>query len=75
MPRSKLSETHSKKCRKISSFGGDPEEFDPIDDDKPLRDSRVHRQNERHVEDLIRERLVTFLVKGRYNGVRTLYYI
>ena len=39
MPRSKLSETHPKKCRKISSFGGDPEEFDPIDDDKEMRPS------------------------------------
>jgi len=37
MPRSKSSETHPKKRRKIVSFGGDPEESDPIDNDKETR--------------------------------------
>jgi len=37
MPRSKLSETHPNKRRKIVCFGGDPEESDPIDDDKEMR--------------------------------------
>jgi len=37
MPRSKSSETRPKKRRKIVSFGGDPGESDPIDDDKETR--------------------------------------